>query len=371
MSKPRSLYLHIPFCLSKCRYCDFASAPTDGETRAAYLAALRREILALPKGELDTLYFGGGTPSILSERELASLTEAVARRFCLANDPEISLETNPKTATRDKLRAYRDLGVSRLSIGMQSMIPRELRALGRAHSREDFLRTYEDARAVGFRSVSVDLMYGIPEQTPASLSETLDALLALSPDHVSAYGLILEEGTPLYAARESLALPSEDAELEMYGVVTSRLREAGFCHYEVSNYAKPGHECRHNLVYWRQMPYFAAGLAASSFVDGVRRTNTRDLRAYLRDPLSAVAESVEVEGADAEFEYIMLALRLSEGIDEAAFSARFGCSFREKYASQLAPYIRAGYLVTESGRTALTEDGLYISSALLTELYPD
>lgn len=371
MNKPRSLYLHIPFCLSKCRYCDFASAPTDGSTRAAYLSALRREILSLPEGELDTVYFGGGTPSLLTERELAALMGAITLRFHLSNNAEITLEANPKTATQDKLRAFRALGISRLSIGMQSMIPSELAALGRAHSREDFLRTYENARTVGFRSVNVDLMYGIPEQTIETLTETLDALLAVSPDHISAYGLILEEGTPFYSARNTLALPDEDTEFEMYGVVTSRLREAGFCHYEVSNYAISGHECKHNLVYWRQMPYYAAGLAASSFVGGLRRTNTRDMRAYLTDPLSAAAEMVRVEGADAEFEYIMLALRLSEGIDEATFFDRFGVRFRDKYADKLAPYLRAGYLLLTDKRTALTEKGLYVSSALLAELCPD
>lgn len=336
----------------------------------AYLSALKKEILSLPQGELDTLYFGGGTPSLLTEQELSDLLDTVTRRFSFTENAEISLEANPKTGDKDKLRAYRALGINRLSIGMQSMIPGELRALGRAHTREDFLRICEDARDVGFRSVNVDLMYGIPEQTFSSLRETLDRLLALSPDHISAYGLILEEGTPLWRDRDRLAIPDEDTEFEMYQVVTSRLREAGFCHYEVSNYARAGHECRHNLTYWEQKPYYAAGLAAASFVGGVRRTNTSDMRAYLADPLSAAVESVRVEGKDAEFEYIMLALRLSRGIDEAEFLFRFGAYFYEKYARVLAPYKDAGYLYTRDGRTALTENGLYISSSLLSELCP-
>ena len=370
MNKPRSLYLHIPFCLGKCRYCDFCSAAWDECTRAAYLAALEKEILSLPSGELDTLYFGGGTPSLLTERELARLLSAVRRRFSFSDGAELSLEVNPKTASRDKLRAYRSFGINRLSIGMQSMIPSELKSLGRAHTREDFLSTYLDARAADFSSVNVDLMYGIPSQTPSSLAKTLDELIALSPDHISAYGLILEEGTPLWRERDHLALPDEDEEHEMYRVVTSRLREAGFSHYEVSNYAKPGHECRHNLVYWEQKPYYAAGLSAASFVDGVRRTNTEDMHLYLENPLSAVSESASIEGVDAEFEYIMLALRLSRGIDEADFHARFGAFFFEKYKGVLAPYLKAGYLTLENGHTALTEDGLYISSALLTDLCP-
>ncbi len=370
MNKPRSLYLHIPFCLSKCRYCDFCSAAWGDETRAAYLSALEKEILSLPSGELDTLYFGGGTPSLLSEGELSLLLNAVTRRFTFSDGAEISLEANPKTADRDKLRAYQALGINRLSIGMQSLIPIELRALGRAHTREDFFRLYEDARSAGFASVNVDLMYGIPEQSLSSLSETLDRLLALSPDHISAYGLILEEGTPLWSERERLSLPDEDTEYEMYKVVTSRLRGAGFCHYEVSNYAKSGHECRHNLTYWEQKPYYAAGLAAASFVGGVRRTNTADMKTYLAAPPSAAEESIRVDGIDAEFEYIMLALRLSRGIDEAEFFSRFGVFFKEKYADAIAPYIKAGYLRAEDGRTALNEDGLYISSSLLSDLCP-
>ncbi len=371
MNKPRALYIHIPFCLSKCRYCDFASAPHSEDVRAAYLSALESEILSLPQGELDTLYFGGGTPSLLTPGELERLLSAVSRRFHFSENAEISLETNPKTASEERLRAYRSLGVNRLSIGMQSLSDRELLLLGRAHSSRDFFSTYEWARKADFPSVSADMMYGIPAQTKESLFSTLTQLLSLSPDHISAYGLILEEGTPLWRDRAEISFPSEDEEFRMYEVIVSKLREAGFLHYEVSNYAKPGHECRHNLTYWRQEEYYAAGLAASSFIGGVRRTAVSDMKAYLAAPGKAFSEETEIRDKDAEFEYIMLRLRLSEGIELSDFEARFGFRFESAYRSAIAPYLERGYLLNQGGRLALTDEGLYLSSALLTDLCPD
>lgn len=373
MNDTRGIYLHFPFCLSKCRYCDFCSFPGSGsQERDAYLEALCREISFAPSEgeEIETVYFGGGTPSLLTPRQLERILDAISRRFRIAQDAEISLEVNPRTADREKLSAFSALGINRISIGMQSLCDRELAALGRIHTSRDAYTVFEDARAAGIGNINLDLMFGIPEQTKRSLAETLRAATELSPEHISAYGLIVEEGTPFFREREELRLPDEDAEYEMYQTVCRMLRDAGYRHYEVSNYAKPGAECRHNLIYWRDRPYFGFGLSAASFLSGVRRVNTRDMAAYLADPLSATQETTAIEGADAEYEYIMLALRLSEGIDEASFCRRFGHSFSESYAERLLPYREAGYLISEGGRTHLTEDGLYISSALLADLLP-
>ena len=369
MSDCRSLYLHIPFCLSRCRYCDFAShAGLPTAKRTEYLKALRREILSLPSGELDTVYFGGGTPSILTEQELFGILDAVHARFTLKPHAEVSLECNPATASQEKLRSFRSLGITRLSIGVQSLSDSELRAIGRAHTASDAILTYRAARACGFDSLSLDLMYGLPGQTLESFEKTLCDAIALEPDHVSAYGLILEQGTPLYDDRDRLLLPSEDDEYGMYLLALERLGSMGYRHYEISNYAKGGHECRHNLVYWRRGSYHAVGLAASSFDGLVRRTHTRDIESYLSDPLTSFEEIVSLTPSDAAFEEIMLSLRLSDGLDLAGFAERHGFDFLVRYRQIISPWIRRGYLKQQGNRLSLTDEGLYLSSALLTEL---
>ena len=369
MNECRSLYIHIPFCLSRCRYCDFAShAGLSPELREAYLAALCRELECLPTGELETVYFGGGTPSLLTEGELSRILEAVARRFRVKPHAEISLECNPATASKGKLRGFRTLGVTRLSIGVQSLSDVELSALGRVHTAADAVETYRAARAAGFASVSLDLMYGLPLQTKESFLKTLDCALSLSPDHLSAYGLILEEGTPLYAARETTVFPSEDEEYAMYEAVVCCTGALGLTHYEISNYAREGHACRHNLAYWHREPYYAVGLAASSFDGRVRRTHTRELNAYLSDPLHSFEEVTELSDADAAFEEIMLSLRLGEGLSLDGFCMRHGFDPEQRYRTCLASWLGRGLLVKRNGRLALTDEGLYLSSALLSEI---
>lgn len=369
MNNASSLYIHIPFCLSRCRYCDFAShAGVSPSLRAEYLSALCREIDSLPSGELETLYFGGGTPSLLTERELSLILDAVSRRFTVKPHAEISLECNPATASPDKLSAFRSLGITRLSIGMQSLSDGELRALGRVHTADDFLQTYRAARRACFESVSCDLMYGLPSQTLASFEKTLNGVLSLSPDHVSAYGLILEEGTPLYAERETLVFPNEDEEYAMYEQIVRAASAHGYSHYEISNYAKPGHACRHNLVYWQREPYHAVGLSASSFDGAVRRTHTRELSRYLADPVGSFDEIVPLGRSDAAFEEIMLSLRLGKGLSLSEFLERHGFDFAERYREPLLPWRKKGYLREKGGRLFLTDEGLYLSSALLSEI---
>ncbi len=371
MRKEFGVYLHVPFCLSKCPYCDFCSFPGSTEkTRAHYVGALIREIgeRDFPRRTATSVFFGGGTPTLLSVPQFDALFSMIDARFGLARDAEITFEMNPATADRGKLRAFRALGFNRVSIGCQSVSDDELRALGRVHSANEIFQAYEDALAAGFDNVNVDLMYGVPGQTVGSFSKTLQTVISLSPAHISAYGLILEEGTPFFTRRNELALPDEDVEADMYALATSVLRDAGYRHYEISNYARPGRECRHNLLYWRQGEYAAYGVSASSHIAGVRRTNTRDLARYLSDPVRATDEETVIE--DPEYEYIMLRLRLAEGIDEEEFRRRFGRAFREKYADKLAPWFACGALVSDGDRTALTDEGLYLNSALLRELLP-
>ena len=367
------VYLHVPFCLSKCPYCDFCSFPnaTDDDRRR-YVDALIREIgeRVFPKRGATSVFFGGGTPTLLPLSDLDALLSMIGARFPLSEDAEITFEMNPATADRAKLRALRELGFNRVSIGCQSTDPVELAALGRAHDAAGFFRAYEDALAAGFANVNIDLMYGIPAQTVASFEKTLESVVALTPTHLSAYGLILEEGTPFYARKKELALPDEDEEAEMYALASSVLRSAGYRHYEISNYAKPGFECRHNLLYWKQGEYAAFGLSASSHIGGVRKTNVRDLAAYLADPVSSVAEKTVIKGADAEYEYIMLGLRLAEGIDEDDFTRRFGRRFDATYSDKLAPFRARGLIVSDGRRTALSDEGLYLQSALLRDLLP-
>ena len=367
------VYLHVPFCLSKCPYCDFCSFPgSNGEDREHYVAAVLREITEcdFPVRRATSVFFGGGTPSLLSEKQFDALLSAVTKKYGLSDDAELTFEMNPATADREKLRALRSLGFNRVSVGCQTTDDGELKALGRAHTAEGVYKAYEDALAAGFANVNIDLMYGTPRQTAESFAKTLSTVLSLAPTHISAYGLIVEEGTPFYERQSTLGLPGEDAEADLYAMASKTLRAAGYRHYEVSNYARPGYECRHNLLYWRQGEYAGYGLSAASHIAGVRTTNTRDLKAYLAAPAESVAEKVVIKDGDAEYEYIMLALRTGDGIDESDFQRRFGHDFRSTYREKLAPYAKRGLLVFDGERTALSDEGLYLGSALLRDLLP-
>ena len=249
-----ALYVHIPICLKKCAYCDFCSYPNlSPRQRADYIDALILELDGYkrePRLTLDTLFFGGGTPSLLEPDEFNKLAQKIREVFDTSALSEFTLEANPKTLTREKLLAYREGGVNRISIGLQSIHEKELKNLGRIHSYNDFLESYKLVREVGIENVNVDIMYSIPDQTLESFLKTVDCVISLSPEHISAYSLILEEGTPLYMARDSLCLPSVESECRMYDALCERMASAGYVHYEISNYAKPSRECRHNLVYW-------------------------------------------------------------------------------------------------------------------------
>lgn len=367
------LYFHIPFCLSKCAYCDFCSFPAVGaDVRHRYAAALVRELVSraqeLDKRTVDTVFFGGGTPTLLAPEDLCMVLDTARRHFSFTKDAEITVECNPKTADVTAFHALHAGGVNRLSIGMQSANDDELALLGRAHRHEDLIRAVSDAREAGFANVNLDLMFGIPGQTKASFARTLDEAIALAPTHLSVYSLQIEEGTPFYKNRASLSLPSEDEEAEMAEMLRGRLAAAGYARYEISNYAKDGCECRHNLRYWEVKDYLGLGIASHSLIGDRRFYNREELSRYLEDPLSLREEEERLSREGREFEYIMLGLRLSHGIREEDFRAAFGYGFFEKYEARLSPYLASGLAVYDGARTRLSDAGMAVSNTLLAEI---
>ena len=262
---PMEIYVHIPFCIKKCDYCDFLSGPSGPKKQADYVDALLEEINAAEEGKgrsVSSVFIGGGTPSVLDERFIGEILNHIRRKFQIADHAEITIEVNPGTADRNKLQAYRTYGINRLSIGLQSPDDRELKILGRIHNYEQFLETYRSARDAGFDNINIDLMSAIPDQTYEGWIHNLRTVAGLEPEHISAYSLIIEEGTPF--ASRTLSLPDEDTEYNMYEATVQILREYGFEQYEISNYAKKGRECRHNVGYWIRQDYLGFGLGASS-----------------------------------------------------------------------------------------------------------
>lgn len=363
------LYLHVPFCVRKCNYCDFCSFNLSTvDWREEYINRLCDEIYSYRERgiSVNTIFFGGGTPSLLSPKEFERICDAIKDSFRVLPECEFTVEANPKTLDSEKLATFVKCGVNRLSIGLQSIHENEMKILGRIHSYEDFVEIYHLAREHGINNINVDLMYGIPEQTMESFGQTLDTVLTLRPDHISLYGLILEEGTPFYERRNSLPLPSEDHECDMYYLAAERLREVGYSHYEISNYALDGRQCQHNLKYWRCEEYIGLGLAAYSYFDGRRFGNSDDPSVYLgKDCVDYVLDEDE---ADESFEYVMLRLRLAEGFSLTDYKARFGEDFLASRRELIDSYLKAGYISLGDDRIALTERGFYVSNSILTEL---
>ena len=376
------LYVHLPFCLRKCRYCDFCSTPQhDDALRAHYVERLCDELTARASEvngrTVDTVYFGGGTPTLLSPALFDRLLGVAHDRLSIAPDAEITVECNPATVDARALSSLRSLGINRLSIGAQSAVDSELRALGRVHSFDDTVRTVRDARRAGFDNVSLDVMYGIPDQTRESFRTTLDAILALEPEHVSAYSLIVEPGTPFFEQRDTLALPDEDTVCDMTADALSLLRGAGYRRYEISNFARDGHVSRHNLHYWQLDDYLGLGIAAHSLCtldrprpDGaiaLRTQNGTDLAAYLSGADVREMEEELTLGALRD-EYVMLRLRLADGIDKSAFAARFGQAFDGVYGEAAARFIAMGLLTDTPQRIAFTDAGFAVSNTVLSEI---
>lgn len=366
------IYIHVPFCLRKCNYCDFCSFAGRGSERISeYVSALCREIESMSprcRGySVDTVYFGGGTPTLMSAGDFERLLGTLADSFLIESGCEISTECNPATADGEYLEDIRSLGVNRLSIGLQSANDNELRALGRVHSYADFVDTYKWARAAGFENISADLMYGIPEQTRESFERTLRLLTDLSPEHISAYGLKIEEGTPFGKMKEKLVLPDEDTEYDMYMGCTEHLARAGYEKYEISNFSKRGCESRHNIKYWRCEPYLGFGVSAHSYFECERYANSRDIDGYISG--ADVREQRRViDPEERAIEYVMLGMRMRAGVSRSEFSKRFGKSFDAVYGDSLERYIAAGYVVSSGDRVFFSDKGFFISNYILSDI---
>ncbi len=364
------LYLHIPFCLGKCLYCDFCSFPERRCQMEAYCRELCRRLAATAdrcRGrQVDSVYFGGGTPTLLPISCFEEIFSCLHEHYSLCDDCEITCECNPATANLSYLKELRHLGVNRLSIGLQSAHDHELKALGRRHSYPDFVMAFQDARNAGFQNISVDVMYAIPEQTLVSFRETLQRVTELAPEHISAYGLKIEEGTPFFSMRDSLCLPDEDEEFAMYTLCTDFLGQNGYAKYEISNFAKEGRKSRHNLRYWLGEEYLGFGVAAYSFYQGERYGNTRDIDAFLRGD-DIVGERIKVREKDWQNEYVMLRMRLCEGIDTEEFARLTGKDFFGCYPGVPA-YLQGGFLVRTGNRISFSDRGFFVSNTILSEM---
>ncbi len=395
--KKLGLYVHIPFCQSKCAYCDFYSlAGCEESDMRRYTDALLLQMEDYAKAAdayaVDTVFIGGGTPTVLPVKCMSEILDGIHRHFHVARDAEFTMEANPATISFATLKSYRKAGVNRLSMGLQSSSASELRALSRIHSRSDFEASYAAARKAGFDNINADVMFGIPMQTAESFSRTLDYVTSLSPEHISVYDLKIEENTPFGRAADTLILPDEDTEVEMYLDCVQHLETKGYRHYEISNFARPGFECRHNLKYWNCEEYLGLGCAAHSYFGGRRFSFKRDLPLYM-DTMEAdmtgcgaisdedvsvtpeylrssgiLDECYEIRPNERVGEYVMLRLRLADGISCTDFERRFGLNFGALYGRRLSLYIDNGFMTFDGERYAFTPKGMFVSNAILSAL---
>ncbi len=380
------LYIHIPFCIRKCAYCDFLSSAASERTWRDYMGKLRDEIEG--QGEnfrgyrVTTIFVGGGTPSILPAPLIEEMFAAVRRFFDVAADAEITIEANPGTLSVDKLRTYRRCGVNRLSIGLQSADDGELKLLGRIHTYDDFLKSYQRARQEGFQNINIDLMSAIPGQDLHSWRSTLRRVMMLRPEHISAYSLIIEEGTPFYemygnpsGRMPEVPLPDEETDRAMYHLTKEMMAAQGYEWYEISNYARPGFACRHNIGYWIGTEYLGLGLGASSYTFGFRYRNTEDLGEYLSLNLfeggAAAREITELSQKDRMEEFMFLGLRRMEGVTGSDFLKRFGQNMWNIYGTVLEKLEAQGLIATDGSRVWLTDLGVDVSNSVFCEFLLD
>ena len=384
MRESLGIYLHFPFCVKKCRYCDFLSGPADSGTKRAYADALCREIYSFGreygmretlsrdgKIPVDTIFLGGGTPSVMDPADLSRVMETVFKVFDVLPGVEISMEMNPGTF-REEMLAFVKKYINRVSLGLQSADDGELRALGRIHTFSEFEKCFDALRDAGIANINVDLMSAIPGQTLASWEKSLSRILSMEPWHISCYSLIIEEGTPFYNLFEEgrLDLPGEDEEREMY-YLTERLMNAhGYHRYEISNYARLGRECLHNVRYWRRSPYVGFGIGAASLLDETRWSNTRDLQRYLSGSGSFPDIREEVQNlsvSEQMEEFMFLGLRMMEGVSGADFAEAFGCELDSVFGAVCVRLISEGLLAREGDRYKLTARGIDVSNSVLAE----
>ena len=375
MSGGMELYLHIPFCVKKCAYCDFLSFPSGQEIQRQYAKRLMEDIGCMGKeyGDIpvDTIFIGGGTPSVLESRLIVDLMEHVNRAFQISDGAEISMEANPGTVTREKLKEYRRAGINRISFGLQSANDRELKLLGRIHTWAEFLESFALARECGFTNLNIDLMSALPGQTCESWKDTLKRVTDLEPEHISAYSLIIEEGTPFgekYGSEEGRKLlPDEDSEREMYHETKRFLRECGYERYEISNYAKPGRECRHNIGYWTGVPYLGLGLGASSYMNGSRFAVSSDMQQYLGEKPGTFTDVEKLTKKDMEEEFFYVGLRMTAGVSLSEFERRFGVTAKEVYPGLMETFVEEKAAEFRGDRFVLTDYGLDVSNYIMAQ----
>ncbi|MDK0932289.1 radical SAM family heme chaperone HemW [Clostridium perfringens] len=370
-----SLYIHIPFCAQKCLYCDFPSFARKDHLRKAYIEALNKEIIILREKhnnlEINTIFIGGGTPSVLEADELECLLKEVAK-LNMAKDVEYSMECNPGNLTEEKLEVMKKYGVNRISMGLQAKQDNLLKGLGRIHNYKTFKENFLLAKKVGFNNINVDLMFGLPNQRLNEWEETLREIISLEPAHISAYSLIIEEGTAFYNLYENdkLKLPTEEEERKMYHLAKKILEENGFNQYEISNYAKERKECRHNLAYWNMDNWIGVGSAAASYINGKRIKNISSVEEYINsinEKGEAVEEIINNSKNDNIEEFMFMGLRKINGIDENEFKKRFSMNINDVYGEILNKYIDEGLLIRESGRIFLSEKGIEISNVIMAD----
>lgn len=380
MCQEIGLYIHIPYCIRKCRYCDFLSFADryhiDG---SAYFRALQEELVFLSVRfgtgsayRIKSVFIGGGTPSAVKTSEIVGIMNTVQNVFHLTENAEISIEANPGTVDRDQLHTFYREGINRLSLGIQSLDDNVLRAMGRIHTARDALSAYDMARNAGFCNINMDLILGFPKQSLGFFENTLHQAIALNPEHISAYSLIVEEGTPLCEdiERGHLPEPEQDVDRQMYHTACSILKEAGYERYEISNFARPGYESRHNLGYWTGVYYLGAGLGAASYLPSVRFKNTEDMRSYLESPPDRKRDrgfDEFLSCQDEMNEFMMLGFRLAKGPDEAAFCARFGAPYTQIYRKSLDKLLCEGLIEKNGLGYCLSEKGLDLGNLVFGE----
>lgn len=371
-ARPLALYIHIPFCAAKCRYCDFASYPQRENAWETYRNALLEELkgwkAALSEYEVETIFLGGGTPSLWPGEWIAQVLAEVRGTVFVRADAEITMEANPGTLSPEKLRLCRDAGVNRISLGAQSMDDGLLRSLGRIHSASQIEEAVHMARSVGFDNLNLDLMYALPGQTLGQWTDTLDRVIALRPEHISAYSLIVEEGTLLCEDIESgrTAAPDDDLAVDFQREAVARLAAAGYERYEISNYARPGRECRHNCIYWERGEYLGLGCAAHSMMNGVRFENDRTLEGYLAGNRRMNAQRLTRQ--DAMEETVMLSTRMCRGLDLTRYREAFGVDFLRSHGREIDRLKKFGLLEIVDDCLRLTGKGLELQNAVVVEL---
>ncbi len=376
MKKNLEIYVHIPFCVKKCDYCDFLSFASDEDDQTKYVDALIRDIRYYGQNMQDytvsTIFIGGGTPSWLNEAYIQSIMWEINNSFDVAKNAEVTIECNPGTLTSRKLLIYKTSGINRLSIGLQSANDEELKILGRVHTYEQFLRSFESARVAGFDNINVDIMSCIPRQTAEKFSETLQKVIRLRPEHISAYTLIVEKGTPFYdkykfdmvkqeAGMKTDELPDEDEAYRILKLTQIVLKKAGFHRYEISNYAKNGKECKHNIGYWTRENYLGIGLGAASLIENVRCSNTRNLYKYISGE-EGIVETTPIERKGQMEEFMFLGLRKTDGVKRADFERLFGIPIEAIYKDQIDELKSQELLVARAGQIYLTDKGMDVAN---------